>query len=58
MEPMSPLTTSNTLYARIAILLLAVNCILNGYLIYSMMSLQLERTDSSLVTRVAKVKTK
>lgn len=56
MEPMSPLTTSNTLYARIAILLLAVNCILNGYLIYSMMSLQLERTDSSLVTR--KVKTK
>jgi len=52
MEPMKSLTTPSTLYARIAILLLAVNCILNGYLIYSLMGFHLERVDSSLVTRV------
>lgn len=49
---MTPLTKPNTLYARIAILLLAVNCILNGYLIYALMGFHIERADSSLSVRV------
>ena len=43
---MNNLTTVNITYARIAILLLALNFLLTGYSVYSVVKIQLEQQDT------------
>lgn len=45
-ERVNHLTTVKTIYARVAILLLAVNFCLTGYILYSMNAIMQEQLDN------------
>jgi hypothetical protein len=51
---MNNLTTVNITYARIAILLLALNFLLTGYSVYSVVKIQLEQDTINIAVRSTK----